>query len=1337
MGKIGKERGEQMKNLIRFITVYILVLMIFLNCQIQAEASSLIANPNISWSPDGQAFTTDAGEKNYITYLPGTKIQTGIKSSLRGLETGEHYYKKDRKGDIPIGKWESAYSPGRCIHNSYLPEDNPYYHGINYGKQKCLGKYKTGWIGYCADCSEAINILFYMDKETAESLKTLQTGLTYFYLCPLCNNLEQGVKIIHDCNSISWNQYFVEYDKNRGIGYMGKSTYMYNNATIYEGNEITPETCLKKCTYYREGFEFIGWNTERDGSGKAFEDGQVIYNLLSEDEARIILYAQWKKSESTLYIDPAGGSFAGTPGITTSTQGYGKTLDVSASKVTPPEGNLVQFVTNGGTPVPDMRTIKHFLYWQQSNPFHGLLEGDTYTYKGANETEDTLTAAYQAEPIILPETRKEGISFGGWFKDPECTLPAGAPGDRILITEDTVFYAKWVELQLVSTDNYTAFGGSGAVDLSWRQEDSLQKTYRLYQSRDQVSWSPLSQKDTGTEPLMVSETFSSSGKEETYTVPCSGFYTLTLYGAQGESYGSRQGGKGGQITAGVWLSKGEVLTYAVGTRQGFPGGGTGSPYGNGGGMTRVSSSLKGTLLIAGGGGGASSEFEGGMGGSTQSVLAVSQGGSGGTGGGGGYRGGTGGEVLRHTHRGTGTAGGGCYTVPVRCGGSMTGHTQNGEIGGWYCGRCAANGNRDCTGSSAVCGQCGHGGPGHCSHAWYYPGKTTYTCSKCGYGYGTANPGTCSRTTGYRLGCAYSNRPDGYIISARQAFGGSNYADSAFCVLKEDKAGVRTGEGCLQISLQEADYLDAQQLSGVRAKDEAAPDAVEVSTVKKTPAGSTEIRLVWDTPADHGTVYYHRAESYSAAAGTKLCDSNITVDTLTSGIGGYYYLVDGEAATAVDRQNGIFISANALTVTPEGAEQYLHLTAADVAGNLSSAVHIKIGSGDSEVAWPLYTEQMTITGSAGNVYAAAGEKTWYVRADGETPFSLAFRAYMEHAALESYQIDHMLFDITQESSGVCQNYDIHMPAVGITEGEITAGPGELTRTMTGSPLLSDAAYTRMVRSNYCKDMDILQHFTLPAEFDAQTLTVAPGAGAEQGQETVYSSRPEDVLHGIRLIGDGTAPAVEGTALLERLQEIDREAGRVLLDLTCSDAGSGVREFYLEVTNLDNFITKTFQPEADGHLRVDITNPEEFVFNGDFTITVHAIDNVGNDAELRYSTCEFSLNAGITRMLEPHEPIFRRGETGILHILATGYVDRIEVEICRPLFPEGKIFTYSNPDYLQQEDVEFFIPLDAQEKEYTVVVRAYKNGQCLEAYPKAAVMKLEGTVLDDFRRKILWN
>ena len=81
----------------------------------------------------------------------------------------------------------------------------------------------------------------------------------------------------------------------------------------------------------------------------------------------------------------------------------------------------------------------------------------------------------------------------------------------------------------------------------------------------------------------------------------------------------------------------------------------------------------------------------------------------------------------------------------------------------------------------------------------------------------------------------------------------------------------------------------------------------------------------------------------------------------------------------------------------------------------------------------------------------------------------------------------------------------------------------------------------------------------------------------------------------------------------------------------------------------------------------------------------MDNVGNENSLSYGTTEFALASSLERILSPHDPIFKCGESGILTFTTWGYADRVEV-----IFPESmtaldptlnKVYDYTDcPGYM---------------------------------------------------------
>ena len=96
----------------------------------------------------------------------------------------------------------------------------------------------------------------------------------------------------------SWtaHQYTVVFNKNNddATGTMSNQVFTYDEAQTLTANGFTAPT----------GYYFTGWNTEADGSGTAYTDGQSVTNLTATNGATVNLYAQW--SSLPTYIDENG-----------------------------------------------------------------------------------------------------------------------------------------------------------------------------------------------------------------------------------------------------------------------------------------------------------------------------------------------------------------------------------------------------------------------------------------------------------------------------------------------------------------------------------------------------------------------------------------------------------------------------------------------------------------------------------------------------------------------------------------------------------------------------------------------------------------------------------------------------------------------------------------------------------------------------------------------------------------------------------------------------------------------------------------------------------------------
>lgn len=96
----------------------------------------------------------------------------------------------------------------------------------------------------------------------------------------------------------SWNEeeFTVEFKPNGGVGY---SDYM--------SVPVGEDTVLKDNHYTRKSYNFVGWNTEADGSGTNYTDKQVI-NMTNVTNSILTLYAQWEVIEYEVTFDANGGT---------------------------------------------------------------------------------------------------------------------------------------------------------------------------------------------------------------------------------------------------------------------------------------------------------------------------------------------------------------------------------------------------------------------------------------------------------------------------------------------------------------------------------------------------------------------------------------------------------------------------------------------------------------------------------------------------------------------------------------------------------------------------------------------------------------------------------------------------------------------------------------------------------------------------------------------------------------------------------------------------------------------------------------------------------------------
>ena len=258
--------------------------------------------------------------------------------------------------------------------------------------------------------------------------------------------------------------YLIVFDPNLGEATGSMSSMLCMTGTEYS---LTPNA------YAATHYTFSGWNTEEDGSGTSYADGQAVTDPAA-DEDEVTLYAQWTPRTYKIMFEGNGGTGSmdpvthawdeefNLPQNTFQRPGYGFRGWCSSQT-----GDAMVLSDSQGDEFLVSNIIDEDVEEGEQNPFdehevpeitlYALWYSNTYTvhfnrgHSSATGTDpESQTLAYD-EPIILPENPydRDGYLFVGWGgsatgqRTPP--LPAGSSVGG-LITDDateTTLYAQW------------------------------------------------------------------------------------------------------------------------------------------------------------------------------------------------------------------------------------------------------------------------------------------------------------------------------------------------------------------------------------------------------------------------------------------------------------------------------------------------------------------------------------------------------------------------------------------------------------------------------------------------------------------------------------------------------------------------------------------------------------------------------------------------------------------------------------------------------------------------------------------------------------------------------
>ncbi len=569
-------------------------------------------------------------------------------------------------------------------------------------------------------------------------------------------------------------------------------------------------------------------------------------------------------------------------------------------------------------------------------------------------------------------------------------------------------------------------------------------------------------------------------------------------------------------------------------------------------------------------------------------------------------------------------------------------------------------------------------------------------------------------------------------------GGTSYVNYIYgCGQVSYRKGANNGDGYASIESLKIGYSTDKQLEDVLAKDLRAPEKIKEYKVSKEDGC---FHVSWEEPTDNGTDYFHKAESYEKTWRDLVLKntSNITCNTLISGISHYLYYVDENAAGTVTSQH-VYTAEAMADIEISDTPQYIHIAAVDVADNIGETISIELketSEGEGEISpeeIEIFTKQLTIKNSE-FVYKA-DEKLYYVKADGQTEHTLITAGFLEPIVKQDFQIDCMELHFSRNEQKEWLRTRIPYGDIGLHEELFSNDILEMELSAENN-LFCRIGTSQALRKNHGAEIEVLQAFTV--EHQINPFEIYPKAAVHHQTESFVSETEKDIVNGLTIIPDGAAPDITGLEQLQAIKVLDMAEEHVVLELTARDELSGLEEFYICVANQDNYMSKEFWGNADGNISLEI-DKEDPLFIGEIEVSAVAVDRVGNANIIREDGLTFMLNTNLYRQRNPEEAVFKTGDGAVLEIHTRGYVERIEV-----YFPEemteknpelNKVYEYQYPYLKNTEELQFHIPLGIEERDYDIIVKAYKNGEMLTS--KAVLTLVEGNVLDELRTRIRNN
>ncbi len=273
------------------------------------------------------------------------------------------------------------------------------------------------------------------------------------------------------------NTYIISYNANGGIGAPLSQTQVYGESLTLSSTKPT-----------RTGYDFTGWNTKADGSGKSYSSGDSY--LVTE---KLYLYAQWKIKTYYITINANGGRFGEKgPVMASGTKEYGKDFIIPELFAPIRTGyTFIGFNTkedgsgtsyNVGSVYSSNANL--FLYAQWKENIYTI----TYNANGGSGAPSNQTKIHGIT-LTLSDTQptRSGYTFLGWSTSSSATSATYSVESSFRENADTTLYAVW---KLSNVDVVTAVTlNKSSISLTEGEKTTLSATvYPSNATNKTVTW---------------------------------------------------------------------------------------------------------------------------------------------------------------------------------------------------------------------------------------------------------------------------------------------------------------------------------------------------------------------------------------------------------------------------------------------------------------------------------------------------------------------------------------------------------------------------------------------------------------------------------------------------------------------------------------------------------------------------------------------------------------------------------------------------------------------------------------------------------------------------------